>query len=484
MISPFSKGDTMNVLKDLQPQNVFKFFEEISAVPRGSGHTSKIRDYCVEFAKSRNLKYYTDGADNVVIYKNGSAGRENEEPVIIQGHTDMVWQKDDSSNIDFFNDGLELCVDGDFVFAKGTTLGADDGIAVAMALALLDGDYNHPPLEIVFTSDEETGMDGAVALDTSVLKSKRMLNLDSEAEGTLWVSCAGGVRADFRLECKKTNNNNPCYSIVVTGLHGGHSGAEIHNGYENANKVMGRILAEINNIKFNVVDINGGSADNAITRACECIIASDSNVIDAVETIGKTVCESIAKTDPEATVKVTEIEVFDYCFDDESTDNIVSLLNDLPSGVIAMSKNIDGLVETSLNLGVLKTNSNTVIYRFAVRSGVDTEKEVLCNKLREIGSKYPCNLDFSSSYPAWEFKEDSQLRDKMSEIYSDMFGKEMVVTAIHAGLECGLFCGKIKDLDCVSFGPDMFDIHTSSEKLSVSSAERVWKYLLKVLETI
>lgn len=476
----------MSVLSGLNPEKVFDFFEKICLIPHGSGNTTAIRDYCVEFAKARNLKVYTDEAENVVIYKNGSAGRENESPVIIQGHTDMVCQKDETSSINFLTDGLELMINGDFICAKGTTLGGDDGIAVAMALALLDSDeYSHPPLEIVFTTDEETGMNGAMALDTSVLCGKRMLNLDSEAEGTLWVSCAGGARVDIALENEIVSNDKPTYAITVSNLHGGHSGAEIHNGYENANKVMGRILAGLKNeADLNIISIGGGSADNAITRECTCVITSDCDIVAKAEKIGKDICESIKSTDPYAIVKVIETEKAETCFDDKSTDNIINLLNELPSGVIRMSENIEGLVETSLNIGVLQTNGKKVDYCFAVRSSVDSRKEELCRSLHEIASKYPCNVVMGSEYPAWEFKEDSALRDKMAEIYKDMFGKEMIVTAIHAGLECGLFCGKIKGLDCVSFGPDMFDIHTSAERLSISSTERVWKYLLKVLEEI
>lgn len=476
----------MNILRGLNPENVFRFFEEICAIPHGSGNTTAIRDYCVDFAKSRNLEFYTDDTENVVIFKNGSVGRENEMPVIIQGHTDMVCQKDETSNIDFLADGLELCVDGDFVHAKGTTLGGDDGIAVAMCLALLDSnDYSHPPLEIVFTSDEETGMNGAMALDTSILKGKRMLNLDSEAEGTLWVSCAGGARVDIALENTCVSNSKSNYVMTVSNLHGGHSGAEIHNGYENANKVLGRVLALLkNDVDYNIVEIGGGSADNAITRDSACVIACDVDVIGKIDVIAEKICKEIKSTDPDACIKADVAEKSEKCFDDVSTANIINLLNELPSGVIRMSENIEGLVETSLNIGVLKTNGNKVDYFFSVRSSVDSRKAELCKSLSEIASKYPCNFITGSEYPAWEFKEDSEIRDKMSEIYKAMFGKDMLVTAIHAGLECGLFCGKIKGLDCVSFGPDMFDIHTPSERLSISSTERVWKYLLKVLEEI
>lgn len=477
----------MKILKGLKPEKVFEFFEEISAIPRGSQDTEKVRKYCEDFAKSRKLRYGCDDGGNIVIFKSASAGRENEQPVIIQGHLDMVWEKDDTCRINFETDGLELAVDGDFVHAKGTTLGGDDGVAVAMGLALLDSDdVSHPPLEIVFTSDEERGMTGASALDTSVLQGKRMINLDSEAEGTLWVSCAGGVRADIELTVNYIDNSMPAYEINVSGLHGGHSGAEIHRGYANANKVMGRLLAELKNeIDFAVVDINGGAMDNAITRDSRCVIACEAeNVVEAVKIIGKKLCDEIKENDPDAVISVSAFENAEKCMDKASTEKAVALLNELPSGVIAMSKEIDGLVETSLNIGVLKHSDGAVDYCFAVRSGKDGERQKLESVLKQIAEKYSCSITFSSPYPAWEYKKESDLRETMAQVYRDMFGKEMTVTAIHAGLECGLFCGKIKGLDCVSFGPDIYDIHTPQEKLSISSTERMWNYLLKVLESI
>lgn len=477
----------MKILNGLKPEKVFAFFEEISAIPRGSQDTEKVRKYCEDFAAERNLKYYSDNAGNIVIFKSASKGRENEQPVIIQGHLDMVWEKDETCNINFETDGLELAVDGDFVYANGTTLGGDDGVAVAIGLALLDSDdICHPPLEIVFTSDEERGMTGAGALDTSVLSGKRMINLDSEAEGTLWVSCAGGVRTDIELKVNYIDNSMPAYEINVSGLHGGHSGAEIHRGYANANKVMGRLLAELKKeADFAVADINGGAMDNAITRDSRCVIASDAeNIIGLIEAIGKKLCAEIKENDPDAHINAAVSDSAEKCMDKASTEKVVALLNELPSGVIAMSKEIDGLVETSLNLGVLKHSNGAVNYCFAVRSGKDGERQKLEETLKQIAEKYSCTITFSSPYPAWEYKKDSVLRETMAKVYSEMFGKEMTVTAIHAGLECGLFCGKIKGLDCVSFGPDIYDIHTPQEKLSVSSTERMWNYLLKVLESI
>lgn len=475
----------MKILKGLKPEKVFEYFEAISAIPRGSGNTEKIREYCADFAKQRNLKYICDNSGNIIIFKDACDSKST-EPVIIQGHLDMVWEKNEECKINFETDGLELCVDGDFVSAKGTTLGGDDGIAVAMGLALLDSkDISHPPLEIVFTSDEEVGMTGANGIDCSVLNGKRMINLDSEAEGTLWVSCAGGVRADIGLPVEYIENTNPAYEIIVSGLHGGHSGAEIHNGYKNSNKILGLFLEKLSDrFSVNIINIGGGTADNAITRLSQCVISSGADIKNTAQTIADEITDDIKDTDPDAEITIRKIEGDFSCMSDDSTKSVVSLLNELPSGVVAMSKEIDGLVETSLNLGIMKNTENGFHCSFSVRSGVDSEREKLTDVLKTIAEKYSASIKFYSAYPAWEFKKDSELRDLMSVIYKEYFGKEMIVTAIHAGLECGLFCGKIKGLDCVSFGPDIFDIHTPCEKLSISSTERTWNYLLKVLEKL
>lgn len=475
----------MQILKGLKPEKVFEYFEAISAIPRGSGNTEKIREYCADFAKQRNLKYICDDSGNIIIFKD-ACNSKSTEPVIIQGHLDMVWEKNDECNINFETDGLELCVDGDFVYAKGTTLGGDDGIAVAMGLALLDSDnLSHPPLEIVFTSDEEVGMTGANGIDCSVLNGKRMINLDSEAEGTLWVSCAGGVRADIGLNVDYIDCSEFAYEITVSELHGGHSGAEIHNGYRNANKVIGEILEKLSeNNSFNIIDIGGGTADNAITRCSYCAVATNEDITDAFKSVSEEIKEKIKDTDPEAEFSIRKSEKSIKCMSDKSTKAVISLLNDLPSGVVAMSREIEGLVETSLNLGIMKHSDGSFNCSFSLRSGVDSQKYKLSERVKNIAEKHNASIRFYSAYPAWEFKNDSELRDLMADLYKDIYGREMTVTAIHAGLECGLFCGKIKGLDCVSFGPDIFDIHTPCEKLSVSSTERTWNYLLKVLEKL
>ena len=475
----------MRILEGLKPEKVFYYFEEISAIPRGSGKTDKIRDYCIDFAKERNLRYNADDAGNIVIYKPAN-GKTDSETVIIQGHLDMVWEKNDECRIDFEKDGLQLAVEGDYIRATGTTLGGDDGIAVAMGLALLDSDdIIHPPLEILFTADEEVGMSGAMGLDATSLKGKRMINLDSEEEGVMWVSCAGGVRADVSLPVSYVNNDGKSYEISVSGLHGGHSGAEIHKGYANANKVMGRILSHLAEKEaFLIADIGGGLMDNAITRDSRCVVSSSGDISGVVADIFEKIKDDYICADPDIRISATEVSSSEKVMDEESTKAVIGLLCELPSGVISMSKSIEGLVETSLNLGILKNRGDSVSFCFAVRSGVDAEKDKLCQRLEEIAESFGCGISFKSKYPAWEYKEDSVLRDKMAEIYREMYGKDMTVTAIHAGLECGLFCGKINGLDCVSLGPDMIGIHTPQERLSISSSERVWNYLLKVLEAI
>ena len=481
MIERFNAG--------VEPKKVFEYFSEISDIPRGSGHMEKISSFCCDFARSRGLEYYSDEALNVVIYKNGSVGRENEPPVILQGHLDMVWEKRSDCPIDFEKDGLELLTDGEYVFANGTTLGGDDGIAVAYCLAILDSDdISHPPLEVVFTVDEETGMDGALALDASRLKGKRMINIDSEDEGTLWIGCAGGARFDASYEFSPVSASGTACEIVVSGLHGGHSGAEIHNGYANANVVMGRVLKEISgSVDFCLACICGGTMDNAITRECrsKIIISSESEALfKVINRLNSSLRKEFSETDPDFSLRIRSCENEKNCMNKTDTEKIIGMLCDFPNGVVSWSKSIDGLVQTSLNLGTIKTADNKVSLVYLVRSCDNSEKASLNDKLKITAEKYGAEYKVHSEYPAWEIREASELQKIFAETYEKMFGKKMTVTAIHAGLECGLFCGKIDGLDCVSFGPDIFDIHTPDEKLSIASCARTWEYLLAVLKSL
>lgn len=479
------EGDFLKngILSNLEPKKVFEYFEMISSIPRGSGKTEKISDYCEGFAKERGLNYCRDKAGNVVIFKPGSVGRENEEPVILQGHLDMVCEKENDCTIDFDNDGLSLAVDGDYIYAEGTTLGGDDGIAVAMCLALLDSDdISHPPVEAVFTVDEEIGMLGADVLDASVLKGKRMINIDSENEGVLWVSCAGGARIDIELPVSREKHGGKCFEITVGGLHGGHSGAEIHVGYANASVLMGRLLKKLSSeFKIFLVSIDGGTKDNAITRECIAKVISEDDVTLFLPEVEEEFKGEFSATDPDLFVGAKIFECKREPMDADSTKAVVSLLNELPYGVMAMSNEIEGLVETSLNLGTLQTSDDKVNFGYSVRSSNDNDKEDLLERLIEIADRHGASNTVTGRYPGWAFVKNSELQKIMSETYREIYGKDMLVTAIHAGLECGLFCGKISGLDCVSLGPDLFDIHTPAERMSISSAKRVWEYLLAVL---
>ncbi len=471
----------MGILSDLQPKAVMYYFEELCTIPHGSLDTKRISDYCVRFAEDRGLKYVQDESNNIVIFKDGTPGYEDHPTVILQGHLDMVCEKDIDCDIDFSKDGLRLCHDGEFIFAKGTTLGGDDGIAIAYALALLDAtDVKHPPLECVFTVDEEIGMLGADAMDMSVLKGRLLLNCDSEDEGVLTVSCAGGARSDFKLPVTREPAGT-CYRVTVEDLLGGHSGVEIHKGRANANKVLGEIL---HRLPVRLVSIDGGSKDNAIPRACVAYVCCEAEDFPARFAA---LCEGARNTLPN-----TETEVRFTCqpatcaemLTEACSKAVLDLLCELPNGVQAMSKDIEGLVQTSLNLGILETNDAFVRMAFSDRSSVNEEKEALLEVLRGLAKKYHAAYEESGHYPAWEYRKDSILRDTMVSTYEALYGTKPVVEAIHAGLECGIFCDRLPGLDAVSFGPQMQDIHTSREKLNIPSVQRTWKYLLAVLERL
>lgn len=482
----------MKILSGLEPERVFFYFEELCAIPHGSANTKQISDYCVAFAKTRGLKYQQDEWNNVIIRKEATDGYEEAPTVILQGHLDMVCEKDPGVSIDFEQEGLRLQVEDGFVFAQGTTLGGDDGIAIAYILAILESDQiPHPSIEAVFTVDEEIGMLGAAAINCEGLQGKRMLNIDSEDEGILLVSCAGGVTASCHLpvmrEPETAQADGEVLRLVVSGLTGGHSGTEIGKGRANASQVLGRVLfAMKRECSFRLVSVSGGLKDNAIPReaAAELLISGD------IEAAKKVVCDyqdilqrEYRITDPG--IKLT-LEVGGHrkegCFNRKTTDNVITALVNLPGGICRMSREIDGLVQTSLNLGILQTNSKEVCFSFSVRSSVKSEKEELVARLTCLMESLGGTVTCSGDYPAWEYRQESPLRDIMVKVFEKQYGRKPEIQAIHAGVECGLFAGKIKDLDCVSFGPDIFDIHTPKERLSIESVERVWRYLLRILK--
>ena len=466
--------------------NYLDYFNEICKIPHGSGNTKMISDYLVKFAKDNGLTYYQDKANNVIIVREASKGREADEPVIIQGHMDMVAVHDDDYAIDMEKEGLNVKTDGDFLYAEGTSLGGDDGIAVAYALQLLsDKSLVLPGIEAVITVDEEVGMLGADVIDLSVLKGHTMLNIDSEEEGVFLVSCAGGARIDFKYPMNKVEaGDGKAYKILIEGFKGGHSGTEIDKGRANAIEVMGTILKKLNeaNLVVGYADIKGGTADNAICNACEAVIYSREIEPALFDIIKIEAMESYASVETDYKITLTEVDAAgkEWFYNNETY--LWHFLTSLPNGVIKMSADIEGLVQTSLNKGIITMENGNVNLSISVRSSVDSEKDDLLDTLKRIAKEHGAETSVRGDYPGWAFRKESPIRDKMVKTYEEMYGKEAEVQALHAGLECGIFAKKIKDLDCVSFGPNIYDIHTTKEKLSLSSAERTWEFILKVLE--
>lgn len=481
----------MAVLSGLKPEKVFGYFEELCKIPHGSGNTKEISDYLVAFAKERNLKVYQDEYNNVVIYKPASEGYEAAPVTILQGHCDMVAEKTPESSHDFEKDGLKLMIEGDYITADQTTLGGDDGIAVAYMMAILDDDtLKHPALECVITTDEEIGLLGAKDLDASVLQGKYMINLDSEEEGYLWISCAGGQTGISEIPLSFREVEGEVLEVVIDGLVGGHSGAEIDKNRANANKLMGRFLYELGQkTMFTLAELEGGTKDNAITRKCKAVLVLEEEDRKTAEEFAASYQENLRKeysgTDDNITVNmVSQGTKTISALDMMSKEKTVFFLMNIPYGIEKMSGEIEGLVETSNNIGVLRIEEGFLVSSCGIRSSVGSAKQFVSEKIQYLTEFLGGEYTVVGDYPAWEYKKDSELRELMADVYRDLFGKEANVKAIHAGLECGLFYDKIPGLDCVSFGPSMQDIHTTEEKLSISSTARMWEYLVKVLESI
>ncbi len=463
-------------------KEVFDFFAKISAVPRPSGLTGHIADYLVAFAKERGLEFIRDKKDNVIIKKGASAGYEDRPTVIIQGHTDIVAEKTPEKIIDMQREGLDIFTDGDFIKADRTTLGADDGIAVAYMLALLNANnIPHPALECVFTSDEEIGLLGAAALDAKRLSGHTMINIDSDVEGVFTVGCAGGMRLDISAKDLKKQPlvGKKCYKIEICGLIGGHSGIEIDKGRINANKFIASILKEIPDILL--CEIHGGNADNAIPREAYAIISSDKDILPELKEAKEKYLPKVS-AEGDGNIIISEANA-DCHFTKEDSEKIISLICEAPNGVVTMSSDIEGLVQTSLNLGILRIKDEVNI-TYSLRSSKNKEKSALRNQLFDIAKKYGMDSSTHGEYPAWEYNKGTHLEGVLIDTYKKMYGKEPKVMTIHAGLECGIFAEKIAGLECVSLGPDNFDIHTPEERLSISSSARVWEFLLNLLKEI
>ena len=481
----------MRVLQDLEPKLVFDFFEKISDIPRGSGNEKAISDYLLNFGKELGLEAIQDEALNIIIKKPASKGYENAPTVIIQGHMDMVCEKNNGTEHDFEKDPLKLRVIDDYVYATDTTLGADNGIAVAYAMALLaDDSIKHPALEVLITTDEETGMSGAMAVSKEHLSGKLLINLDNEEEGELLVSCAGGVRTKSAVKIEwQDKADKATMAINISGLKGGHSGMDIIKERGNSNKLLGRILKALSNeLELNIVKVNGGSKNNAIPREAEAIISLDKENVEKATLIVNECyvmfANELKAQDSGLEVSVKEVVDNSKEFNRATTDKVIDLLYLYPNGVNTRSTEIDGLVESSTNLGVLTTCDSYVEFDSAVRSSVPSLKKEIELRIKTITEILGAEFSSKSDYPGWEYDPNSKMREICQKVYKDMTGKEAKIVAIHAGVECGLFNEKLGNLDMISFGPNLYDVHTPQEHMSITSVKNTWDYLLKVLEVI
>ena len=493
----------MSILSGVEPKSVFKYFEEISSIPRPSYQEKAISDHLVKFAKDRDLEVHQDSIYNVIIIKEASEGYEDVPPIIIQGHMDMVCEKVAGCPKDMEKEGLDLVLDGDTLSAEGTTLGGDDGIAVAFAMALLDDDtLKHPRLEVVITVSEEVGMDGARDIDLSGLRGKRLLNLDSEGEGTILASCAGGGRADVVLPLRRERVRGDVRMLLsVTGLKGGHSGDEIDKGRANATILLNRALMTLRReTDMRLIALEGGSKDNAIPRESYALISVPKKMADSIPDLISSLSDAIHAeyhlADPDISLscqvisdakKARELDLPEeavgwHPLTKRESHRVITLIAALPNGIQRMSDAIPGLVETSLNLGVCYMTQKELGLGYSLRSSVGAAYSWLHDQLQLVASGLGASVSFHGEYPAWEFVDKSDFRDRICEIYKSMFGQELRVEAIHAGLECGLLSAKVDGLDAVSMGPDIWDIHTPDEHLSVASVERTWRFVRAIIE--
>ncbi len=478
----------MAVLSGLKPEKVFYYFEKLCSVPHGSGNTKQISDLCVGFAKELGLKYRQEACNNLIIWKDGSKGYENADPIILQGHIDMVCAKTEDCTKDMTRDGLDVRTDGEWVWADKTSLGGDNGIAVAMILAILsDETLPHPPIEAVFTVDEEVGMDGAFALDCSDLKGKKLLNLDSEEEGVFTVSCAGGVRLDCALNAPQESTDGMTgYHVTISGLKGGHSGVNIDQGRGNANCLMGRTLysAMEKCPSLRLHDLSGGQFDNVICLRNDALVAvsaSDAPVFEAfIREFDATLKNEYAVTDGGISLTCEKAEV-KSAVSGQETSRILHVLLALPQGVQEMNADFPGLVQTSLNLGVMHMDDEGIRFSFSVRSCIASQKQMLIQRVKSIVEYAGGTVGERSSYPGWQYDRNSALRKQVQAVYRDLTGCDGRIEATHGGLECGLFIEKIPGLDALSMGPELHDVHSVEERLNVASTERVYKLVCEVL---
>lgn len=466
------------IIKGRKPENVFRFFEDICAIPHGSGNEKGIADYIEGFAKSRRLVYTRDRVNNVFIKKPATDGRENEPPIMLQAHTDMVCEKNDGTEHDFLTDPLELYIEDGWLHARGTTLGGDDGIGVAIMLAILDGAVaSHPALECLFTTSEETGMDGVINFDFSQVSARRLINLDAADISTVICGCAGGLRIDMSFEGDLSENKKSAVTVKIGGLAGGHSGENINDGRANANKLMGRFLSMFR--ELSIVSINGGGKVNAIPRECVATFATDdvSFIQSLAASFEAEIKNELSEDDREFFVQVTPAGVPELAFSEELSNSIVNMMITVPNGVLKMSNKVKGLVEYSRNLGVIKTDCNKIEFLFHDRSGINAQLDLSCRELSALAELSGAEIDFGNRYGGWDFAENSPLRKKYCEAFLRVMGRPVRVESIHAGLECGYIVEKIPDMDIISVAPNLVAIHSPDERLDLGSVEDIFKVL-------
>lgn len=482
----------MSEIKNLEPKLVWGLFDEITKVPRPSKREEKIGKYLIEFAEKHNLEYQSDEIGNIVIRKPATAGYETLPTVVLQAHTDMVCEKNSDKIFDFDNDAIETIIDGEWVRANGTTLGADDGIGIAAALAvLIDESIAHPAIEALFTVDEETGLTGAFNLGEGMLTGKYLINLDSEDEGEVFIGCAGGVDtiATLTYVDEPAPQDYAYYKVTISGLLGGHSGDDIDKGHANSNKWAARIAeraVRLFDAKLSWFD--GGNLRNAIPREAYIVLGVPSDKATAFESdakaFGESLCAEFAIVEKNAKVEITKTETPATVLSILTHHHLIDALIGVPSGVLAMSAAMPGLVETSTNLASVKFADGDIVVTTSQRSSVESAKEYAKLQVATVFKSAGFEVVHSDGYPGWAPNPNSQLLEVTKRAYASLFNKEPKVRAIHAGLECGLFLEKYPHLEMVSFGPTLRGVHSPDERLEISTVDKFWKLLVEVLATI
>lgn len=481
----------MYKLKGLKPDRVFYYFEEISRIPRCSYKEKEVSDYLKDIGQKLGLETIQDENMNILIRKPASKGYEDSPGVIIQGHMDMVCEKEEFSNHDFKKDSIDLMVDKDYIRANNTTLGADNGIAVAMGLAILeDNSLEHPNLEFLVTTAEEVGMLGAIGLPDDLLIGRRLLNIDSEEEGVLTIGSAGGELVDIRFVAKHQRVDNLIeFSIELGGLIGGHSGMEIDRGRLNAHKLLTEVLRKLkDSMDYYLISFKGGSKDNAIPRMSVANIAVNEELIPAfknkLEAIKKYMIKEYKEKEANLYIEVLEEGSVSEVLKDDTLNSLLGILEMIPTGVYRRFKKDESIVESSSNLAIVNLDKERFIIQTSLRSLNQGAMLNLKENIISVALKHRAEYNLSNEYPEWSFREQSELRDVATEVYEKISGKQMKTTVLHAGLETGVFSRKYPDIDIVSFGPNIEDVHTPEEKLDISSTVRTFEYLKELLKTL